>query len=163
MRFIVFYTTNGAAAKVHARTIGAAKGSSAVVYDAGVWLGDPERCDIAVIMPDVPEWQRDRITNTFGDKVRDNTFEPPVYHENEDESFKLPTFVQPKTIFPKPRTVAPIVEEEKEKESQTESANTEIGKKAVHKGGGRWFVMQGEDRISGPHDKAEAQQLASAE
>lgn len=43
---------------------------------------------------------------------------------------------------------------------QQNAAETEL--KAVHKGGGRWFVMNGEERVSGPHDKAEAMRLASA-
>lgn len=34
-------------------------------------------------------------------------------------------------------------------------------KRAMHRGAGRWFVMSGEEIVSGPHDKSEATRLAA--
>lgn len=130
MLAIVFYTTNGAAAKVRSREICAqVKGNYARCYDAAVWDGSNDKCDEVEIMPDVTGWHRKRIVKVYGDKVVD--------HEVEMQKQE-------------------VVNEIVQQEDIIEGTKT-----AVHRGGGRWFVMDGEQIISGPHDKSEANRLAS--
>lgn len=138
MLTIVFYATDGQSAKYRARAIVAeSKGNYARCYDVASWDNTPDKCDAVEIMPDVPSWQKDRIMAVFGqvDEVQEQP--API----EDTPARQPMGLMP------------------EKQQQN-SAETEL--KAVHKGGGRWFVMNGEERVSGPHDKAEAMRLASA-
>ena len=139
MLTIVFYATQGAAAKLRSRELVAArKGDYARVYDIAVWDGSKDKCDAVQIMPDVQSWQRKRIIEVYGDIVTQLE-----YAEEEHE-------VQPERPELKSMELFP------NKETKVENE-----KKAVHKGGGRWFVMVGEERISGPHDKAEAVRLAA--
>jgi hypothetical protein len=129
MLTIVFYSVNGQAAKLRAREICAqSKGNYARVYDVAAWDGTPDKCDDVEIMPDVPGWQRKRITAAFGE-VQET-----------------------------------IVDEEEiiEQENPDVVTSKENNKKPVHRGGGRWFVMDGKTVLSGPHDKAEAARLAVA-
>lgn len=137
MLTIVFYSNNGAAAKQRAREIAAAsKGDYARCYDVGAWDNTLDKCDVVEVMPDVPGWQRDRITKVYGqiDEVKES--ETP----DDDSLARKPMGLMPA----KPELENPVKAE----------------KKAVHRGGGRWFVMSGEEIISGPHDKAEASKLA---
>jgi hypothetical protein len=128
MLTIVFYLTNGEAAKLRGREIVAqGKGNYARVYDVSSWEGNPDKCDSVEIMEDVPPWQRKRITDVYGEPQE----------QLIDEQHPEPS----ETI-----TVDPNAKK-----------NT---KTAKHRGGGRWFVMDGEAVISGPHEKAEAQRLA---
>jgi len=134
MLTVVFYNSNsgnGARAKLRSREIAAtAKGNHASVIDVGFWDGTPVRCDSVEIIPGTPEWQRKRILEVYGDLV---------VGEQQEE----------------------VVEQQEEVVEQPKAADAEtLAKKAVHKGGGRWFVMLGEERISGPHDKTEALRLA---
>ena len=135
MLTIVFYATNGSAAKQRARAISAEKTNHARCYDVAVWDGTPDKCDSVEIMPDVPGWQRARITQVYG--------EVEEYISDGDQN-------QPEeeVVFRKPMGLMPPKESDK---------------KAVHRGGGRWFVMSGDDIISGPHDKIEATRLATEE
>lgn len=134
MLTIVFYANNGPAAKLRSREIAAvAKLDTARVIDVGFWDGEPTRCDRVEMMPDVPKWQRKRIVAAYGEISQDAELQEPAQEEQEE----------PTTIIPE--------------QSHGEE------KKAVHKGGGRWFVMKGDEKLSGPHDKAEAQRLASSE
>lgn len=131
MLTIVFYTTDGPAAKARSRELAAVKNDYTRVINAGFWDSTVYvRCDAVEIMPDVPGWQRKRIMEVYSDKV-----------------------VEPGT------TEREVVEEQQSETTEELVISTE--KKAVHKGGGRWFVMVGEDKLSGPHDKVEAQRLAS--
>lgn len=68
MLTIVFYHTDGAAAKLRAREIVArGKGNYARVYDVGSWDGSEDKCDSVEIMPDITNWQRKRITDVYGE------------------------------------------------------------------------------------------------
>lgn len=136
MLTIVFYATNGAAAKQRARAIAAVnKGDFARCYDVGVWDGTHDRCDSVEIMADVPDWQRDRISSVFG------AIEEQIVDQEE---------------------VSDVDDQQQEEIAVATEGEAEIvsEKRAVHRGGGRWFVMSGEDIISGPHDKAEAARIA---
>lgn len=139
MLTIVFYATNGQAAKLRAREIAAqSKSDYSRCYDVGVWDGSNDKCDAVDIMPDVSKWQRGRIREVFGEKVRD--YEETDQEPQEiDEPFRKSLGLMPERDDP---------------------ATEPSGLKAVHKGGGRWFVMNGDERVSGPHDKAEAIRLA---
>lgn len=137
MLTIVFYTNNGAAAKLRSREIAAVKGNYARVYDAAVWDGSPDKCDAVEIMSDVPGWQRKRIVQVFGEPIEIEHCE--VEHELVRTNMGLMPPKEPASEEPKAGS---------------------LEKKAVHKGGGRWFVMTGEERLSGPHDKAEALRIA---
>lgn len=130
MLTIVFYATDGAAAKLRTREIAATK-NYARCYDVAMWDGTEDRCDNVEIMPDVPPWQRERIMKVYGE---------PVEQEEIQEPGQSPEADLPPEGSSDPE---PVVE-----------------KKAVHRGGGRWFVMAGDDIVSGPHDKAEAAKLA---
>lgn len=134
MLTIVFYFSNGAAAKLRSREIAALKGNYARVYDAGVWDGAADKCDFVEIMSDVPNWQRKRITEVYGDEVK----EVELQEVNSEVLERKPMGLMP--------------------ELQNPAA---LKKEAKHRGGGRWFVMEGENIISGPHDKAEAVRLAT--
>lgn len=141
MLTIVFYATNGAAAKARARAIAAdTKGHYARCYDVASWENTEDKCDFVEIMPDVPGWQRDRILKVFGPVVP--ATEVPVAEADEQTSaveIEQP-YLKPMGNFP-------------EKEQKT----------AKHRGGGRWFVMAGEEIISGPHDKEEAMRLSKTD
>ncbi len=133
MLTIVFYSTNGSAAKLRAREIAAAKTHYARCYDVASWDGTPDRCDAVEIMPDVPGWQRKRITSVYGE------VEEYIPGEVAEVEVEIPSAIKQMGLMP-PK---------------------ENNKKAVHRGGGRWFVMEGDDIVSGPHDKAEAAKLAA--
>jgi hypothetical protein len=135
MLTIVFYASNGAAAKHRAREISAqSKGDYARCYDVSSWDNTPDKCDAVEIMPDVPSWQRDRITKVYGE----------VQEVIMDQEIRAEELVrQPMGLMPPKQEEAVVVQRE-----------------AKHRGGGRWFVMSGDDIISGPHDKAEAIRLA---
>jgi hypothetical protein len=135
----IFYTSVGPAAKARSRAIAAVRGNYARVIDAGFWDGTFSACDAVEVMPDVPKWQRNRITEVYGDEI-----------VRDAEDAEAETEVE---IAQKPLGLMPEKQEQKIEK---------IEKKAVHKGGGRWFVMAGEDRLSGPHDKIEALKLAEA-
>lgn len=132
MLTIVFYSTNGAAAKIRAREICAqGKLNYARVYDVAVWDGTFDKCDSVEIMDDVPDWHKKRIEAVYGEVEE-------VIPSKEVEERVSSAALRPLGNFPP-------------------KENT---KRAVHRGGGRWFVMDGEQVISGPHDKAEAQRIA---
>ena len=135
MLTIVFYHSEGQAAKARARAISASsKGTYARCYDVTSWEGTRDKCDSVEIMPDVPEWQRERIYSVYG-----AADEPPPAEEPPGE----------------------VIDPNRDDDNKVDGDNEVVGeKKAVHKGGGRWFVMIGDERISGPHDKAEAIRLA---
>ena len=86
-------------------------------------------------MADVPDWQRDRISSVFG------AIEEQIVDQEE---------------------VSDVDDQQQEEIAVATEGEAEIvsEKRAVHRGGGRWFVMSGEDIISGPHDKAEAARIA---
>jgi hypothetical protein len=69
MLTIVFYATDGAAAKLRAREIFANKPNLSRLYEVSAWDGRLDQCDAVEIMPDVPGWQRKRIVEVYGDKV----------------------------------------------------------------------------------------------
>ena len=145
MLTIVFYATNGAAAKQRARAIAAVnKGDFARCYDVGVWDGTHDRCESVEIMADVPDWQRDRISSVFG-AIEEQIVDQEEVSDVDD--------LQQEGISAATEGDASDVATEGEAEIVSE-------KRAVHRGGGRWFVMSGEDIISGPHDKAEAARIA---
>lgn len=142
MLTIVFYNNNGYAAKQRAREIAAKnKGDFARCYDVGAWDNTSDKCDVAEMMPDILSWQRDRIINVFGEKAVDFEFSEEFQEEEQQPARKELGLMPAKEVDP---------------------AAEPSGLKAVHKGGGRWFVMNGDERISGPHDKAEAIRLAEA-
>lgn len=141
MLTIVFYASNGPAAKHHSREIAAEKGHYARTYDVAVWDRTADKCDAVEIMPDVLPWQRDRIKQVFGEKVVELSY--------EEEEVPQPEPIRQQMGLMPAKEYEPQIEEPTSNE-----------KKAVHKGGGRWFVMVGDERISGPHDKAEALRLA---
>lgn len=133
MLTIVFYNTNGSAAKTRAREICAVnKGDYARVYDAASWDGSEDKCDAVEIMDDVPKWHRKRIDAVYSDKIVDANAKEEIQEDTSQIETK-------------------------------QEENSSVEKKAVHRGGGRWFVMDGETIISGPHDKSEAQRLTSEE
>lgn len=140
MLTIVFYSTEGAAAKVRGRQIVAqGKGNYARVYDVGTWDGTYDKCDAVEIMPDVQGWQRDRITEVYGE-VEEAIAPDQAEIERLEQLARKPL-----GLMPAKETVP-------------------VEKKAVHRGGGRWFVMAGDNKIiSGPHEKAEAARLAALE
>lgn len=139
MLTIVFYATNGEAAKLRGREIVAlGKGNYARVYDVTSWMGSADKCDAVEIMPDVPGWQRKRITDVYGEIEE---------HIIEGEGEGIETTASGGEIGPA-QTISVDLESKK---------NNKVAK---HRGGGRWFVMEGETVISGPHEKAEAQRLA---
>lgn len=45
-------------------------------------------------------------------------------------------------------------------EGKSQKQQEDNGKKAVHRGGGKWYVMRDEEKISGPHTREEAEELA---
>jgi len=149
MLTIVFYSTNGQVAKYRAREIAAAaKGDYSRCYDVSVWDGTADKCDVAEIMPDVPDWQRSKIKEVFGEKAVD--YEEVVEQQIEG----LQSHLKPLGLMP---------EKPKQEAVEGEGGGEVIGeKKAVHRGGGRWFVTQNDQVISGPHDKAEAKRLCEA-
>ncbi len=69
MLTIIFYGSDGAAAKLRAREISADKANKTRVYDAFSWNGDRDACDVIEIMPCVPEWRRARIEDAFAGKI----------------------------------------------------------------------------------------------
>lgn len=162
MLTIVFYSTDSAAAKLRARQIVAEKPNHARVYDVGVWVESYDQCDAVEIMPDVPQWQRERIMAIYGDKVVDV----------DQELIEINSLVLDHPLLErKPMGLMPAkgisdtagqVPEGWNELAAENQKNLDESKKAVHKGGGRWFVMAGEKRLSGPHDKAEAHRLAVA-
>ena len=138
MLTIVFYSTDGKAAKQRAREISAtSKSDYARCYDVSVWGGTPDKCDSVEIMKDVPGWQRKRITDVYG--------EVEEYIAPEGDSIEV---AQEVSSAIKSMGLMPAKESDK---------------KAVHRGGGRWFVMSGDTVLSGPHDKTEAAKLAAEE
>jgi hypothetical protein len=138
MLTVVFYATNGPTAKARSREIAAVRGDYARVVDVAVWDGDIIRCDGVEVLPDVPKWQRQRIEQVYGE-IKEVSQEP----QNQIEALERKSM----GLMPeKPELPNPALDE----------------KRAVHKGGGRWFVMQGEERLSGPHDKVEAMKLAGS-
>lgn len=141
MLTIVFYTSDSQSAKNRSRQLVAVKGDYASMIDAGFWSGERMKCDVVEIMPDVSGWQRKRIMAVFEEeKIKEMYFEDPPAEEQQEQALKI-SGVDINNI--------------------TGSTSTEvIEKKAVHRGGGRWFVMAGDQIISGPHEKAEATRLA---
>ncbi len=69
MLTIVFYASDGTAAKARAKAIAADKPNTARVYDAMVWNGDADACDAVEIMPCVPGWKREAIEAAFSGKI----------------------------------------------------------------------------------------------
>lgn len=158
---IVFYCTDGAAAKQRAREI-LAERHHARVYDVGAWDQTNDHCDAVWIMPDVPEWQVKRIISVYGDKIISGEFQPEEKEVAADSGNVVDT--------------ASNGDNEKKEENegseqlttteQTDGSENQVEhvdpvKRAVHKGGGRWFVMKGNQKVSGPHNKDEAKQLAA--
>jgi hypothetical protein len=81
MTVVVFYAAEGARAKAFAREIEASKLSLARVCDVTSWDGKPIKgCDYVQVMPDVKDWQREKIEAVYGPLVpADGTPEtPPV-------------------------------------------------------------------------------------
>lgn len=137
---IIFYATEGAEAKQAAQEIVATKQNHARVYDVAAWNDSHDQCDHVIIMPDVPEWQRVRIEEIFGDKiVRDEQEHTEILEQNES--------VEQVDGHGDPLKTREPGEEEK----------NPARKFIKHQGGGRWFVMLDNERLSGPHTKEEAQ------
>ena len=65
---LVFYASNGAAAKAAVAKI-RAEGRSAQLRDAIVYGGEAEPCNAVLVMPDVSAFDRARIDLAYGDKV----------------------------------------------------------------------------------------------
>src|SRR4051812_46261062 len=114
---IVFYSSDSVAAKQRGREIVAQKEHHARIYDASVWDGSPDQCDGVMIMPDVLGWQRNRILDVFGDRVMASEDEVPQ---------------------------SEVVSEDQGKVDGDGNPAATTTKLAVHRGGGRWFVMNGE-------------------
>jgi hypothetical protein len=134
---IIFYASDGMAAKQASQEIVATKQNHARVYDVAAWNDSHDQCDHVIIMPDVPEWQRVRIEEIFGDKiVRDEEDHNELKAEEQGEQ------------------VDGDGDPPKEKDPEE---NNPARKFIKHQGGGRWFVMLDNERLSGPHSKEEAQ------
>lgn len=148
MLTIVFYATDGAAAKMMARHICADKQSLARAYDVAVWDSTPDACDRVVVMPDVQDWQRARIDRVYGDRICDP--EQQVEEIIQETGLNLNGDGEEQRPAGEPDV-------DQNPKGDVEVANE---KKAIHKGGGRWYVMQGDQQLSGPHDKGTAKTLA---
>ena len=69
MLTIVFYGSDGKAAKARAKQIAATKPNIARVYDAMTWGGSADACDAVEVLPCVPWWKRDVIGAAYSGKV----------------------------------------------------------------------------------------------
>ena len=68
MLTIVFYGSDGEAAKLRSREIAAHKPNKVRVYDAAVWNGAEDFCDAVEILPCVPGHRRALIESVFAGK-----------------------------------------------------------------------------------------------
>lgn len=95
-------------------------------------IADP-RCDQAIVTADVAAWMRDRIETAYGHLAK---AEHPQQPQAAGETFQAES-----SLAFKDASLFPFT--------------------ARHKGFGRWYVMRGEETISGPHTKDVAQGLAA--
>lgn len=89
-----------------------------------------------VVLPSVSKHHRDKIVATYGDLVLDYdeaavTPQNPVSGGDDDDP-----------------------------NNPANKAKAGV-KTAVHRGGGKWYVMIGDEKVSGPHEKEEAEELAA--
>lgn len=109
-----------------------ADGERAMLRDAATFNHDKESCERIVIMPDVSTWQRDRLVAAYGAGMKIDI----VICGNE----RVATVPGPNTTTVKVQ-LPPLT--------------------AKHRGRGKFYVMRGDEIVSGPHTKAEAQRLAA--
>lgn len=132
---IVYYSTNSALAKEVAAAERKA-GRIGQTRDATTfYTGDFDPADSVIVLPDVARHHANKIRAAYGDRVRD--YDP----------------------------IEVVVETDPPDGTRHVTENVVTGKSptriAVHRGNGKWYVMDGENEISGPHHKEEAKSLAA--
>lgn len=128
------YETEGAAAKDAAAVERARdKTRRAIALQVDGWDGETPRADRVEFMPDVQEWKRTALEAKVS--VASKTEAPARLPETTEESFR--------------------------RDMTSQAAGEPAGKRAVHRGNGSYYVMDGDQVISGPFDKERAQQEAA--
>jgi hypothetical protein len=92
MLTIVFYGSEGAAAKARAREISKGKPNVARVYDAMTWTDSVDACDAVEILPCVPWWKREKIEALYAGRVVSPKAKPAglIYKALTAEPFERP-------------------------------------------------------------------------
>jgi len=109
---LIFFGEDGQAAKQRAAELRNGL-TDAFVRQATAFIGEAEKADRVVIMPDVPRGEAERIAKVYGEKV-DGAPAPALICTNDKPSGEY---------------------------------------RAQHRGKGRWYVMRGDEIISGPYEK----------
>ncbi len=135
---LIFFAHDAEAAKAVAAKIRDTT-DPAFLRDVSAFDGSDDPCDRVIIMPDVSEYMRGKINAVYGSKVDKSVAGIIEIKEAQEQSATIAGSGEVSTVVVNADTYA--VPE----------------KQIKHRGHGRFYVMRGDDILSGPHTKAEAE------